>query len=236
MRFAIPILATILLFCNISGRSQDVDNQFWINFSLKVPVTKNLSYGGDIGIRGLISNYEWNQFLIRPAITYRFNPLISVAGAVAWFKTTNRDNLNVNEFRIHQDFNLKWPDLGFMRLFYRIRIEERFFFYPVADNRFILRLRGLIGVESQYFTWFGTKSPIYFQAIYEAFKNIEDNDDSELFVNQARIHLAFGQRISSVFKYELHYIAQKSRLYSDDGLSISQNIYRIRLFFTLNKQ
>ena len=237
MRFAIPILTTILLFHTFSGRCQEVDNQLWINFALKVPVTKNLSYGGDIGFRGFVSNYGWNQILIRPAINYKFNQMFGVAGAVAWFRTANKDIPNVNEFRIHQDFNLNWPDLGFVHLFYRIRIEERFFFYQEAllDDSFNVRFRGLIGVESKDLNWFGKKRPIYFQAIYEGFKNFGDDDAYELFVNQVRIHIAFGQRISKSFRYELHYIAQKSRIFSDDGINISQNIYRIRLFYTLNK-
>jgi len=35
--------------------------------------------------------------------------VFAVAGAVAWFRTANREYPNVNEFRIHQDFNIKWP-------------------------------------------------------------------------------------------------------------------------------
>jgi len=234
MRSAIPILMSILLFCNLLGRSQDVDNQLWFNYALTAPVTKNLSYGGDIGFRGFISNYEWNRVLVRPAITYRFNQVFAVAGAVAWFRTANRDGPNVNEFRIHQDFNLTWPDLGFMHLFYRIRIEERFFFYKEdLENSFNVRLRALIGIETQDFTWFGSKRPIYFQGIYEAFKTLGNERAYEVFVNQVRIHFAFGHRIAKGFRYELHYIAQRSRLVSDTGLETTQNIYRIRFYHRL---
>ena len=56
---------------SMASFGQDVDHQLWINYSLTVPVTTNLSYGGDVGLRGLISNEEWNQFLIRPTVTYR---------------------------------------------------------------------------------------------------------------------------------------------------------------------
>ena len=234
MRSAIPILMSILLFCNLLGRSHDVDNQLWFNYALTAPVTKNLSYGGDIGFRGFISNYEWNRVLVRPAITYRFNKVFAVAGAVAWFRTANRDSLNVNEFRIHQDFKLNWPDLGFLHLFYRIRIEERFFFYKEdLDNSFNVRLRGLIGIESQDFTWFGSKRPIYFQSIYEAFRTLSYESAYEVFVNQVRLHFAFGHRIAQGFRYELHYIAQRSRLFSDTGLETTQNIYRIRIYHRL---
>ena len=234
MKFVIQVLVIVLLFCSLSGKSQDVDNQLWVNYALTVPINTKLSYGGDIGLRGFISNYKWNQVLIRPAITYRFKYPISVAGAVAWFRTANRDGFNVNEFRIHQDVNLKWPDLGFMEFFYRVRIEERFFFYEDSiANSFNVRLRGLIGIETQDFTWFGKKRPIYFQGIYEGFKTLGDEQAYEVFVNQVRIHFAFGHRISKGFRYELHYIAQRSRLFSDDGLKTTQNIFRVRLFHRL---
>lgn len=236
MKYTTPIILIVLLICNLPGKSQDVDNQFWVNYALTVPINKNLSYGGDVGLRGFVSNYDWNQILIRPAITYRFNNPFSLALAVAWFRTSNRDDFNVNEFRIHQDFNLKWPDFGFMGFFFRVRIEERFFFYQKnLDNSFNVRLRALIGIETQDFRWFGSKRPIYFQGIYETFKTLGNESSYELFVNQVRIHFAFGQRISKGFRYELHYIMQRSRLYSDAGLETTQNIFRIRIFHRIGK-
>jgi Protein of unknown function (DUF2490) len=221
----------------INANSQEVDHQLWVNYALNVPINNKLSYGGDIGLRGFISNYDWNQVLIRPTVTYRFNREIGVAGAIAWFRTANRANVNVNEFRIHQDLNLKWPDLGFMEFFYRVRTEERFFFYENnITTDFNVRLRALIGIESQDFNWFGSKRPIYFQGIYEGFRTLGDESANEVFINQVRIHVVFGQRLSKGFRYELHYIAQKSRLFLEDGLNVSQNIYRVRLFHRLTRK
>lgn len=214
--------------------SQEIDHQFWMNYALTIPINKQLSWGGDIGIRGIGSNQKWNQIHIRPAITYRFKKPISISGAMAWFGTFNNSDYNITEFRIHQDFNAKWPDLSVVEFFYRIRIEERFFFYQRdIPNEFKVRLRGLIGVETQDFTWFGTKRPIYFQSIFEVFKTLDRTEANEVYINQKRLHFAFGHRISSSFRYELHYIAQGSRLFSEDGIRAGQNIYRIRVFHRL---
>jgi hypothetical protein len=229
----VAVLAVALQFINLTGKSQDVDNILWINYAITIPTTKNFSYGGDIGARGLISNQDWNQFLIRPTATYRFNQTIGVAGAVALFSTFNQDIRNLYEFRIHQDLNLKWPDLDVLSFFYRVRIEERFFFYENLPNNFNVRLRYLIGVTSQDFTFISSKRPIYFQVIYEGFKTVADESAYQIFVNQLRIHFAFGHRISSNFRYELHYIKQQSRQYADNGLETTQNIYRVRLFHRL---
>ncbi len=231
----IIIILLVLLLSGFHCKSQEVDNQLWINYALTVPVTSNFSYGGDAGFRGFISNQDWNQILVRPTATYRFNQTIGIAGAVALFSTFNRDVENLYEFRIHQDFNIRWPDLTVLSLFYRLRIEERFFFYEDLPNDFNLRIRYLVGIESQDFTFLGSKRPIYFQAIWEGFKTVGEESAYQIFINSVRIHFAFGHRMSTKFRYELHYITQRSRQFSDTGLETSQNIFRIRLFHRIEK-
>ena len=213
--------------------TDEIDFQLWGNYALTIPVTDNFSYGGDVGIRGLISNEEWNQVLIRPTATYRFNQKFAVAGAMAWFGTFNIEESNVNEFRLHQDFNASWPDFGYVEMFYRVRIEERWFFYETMPNEFNIRTRYLIGAESADLTFLGHKRPIYFQVIFEGFKTLGSESASELFINQTRGHVAFGHRLTEKVRYELHYIIQKSRQFEDTGLRTSQNIFRIRWYHRL---
>jgi len=127
----------------------------------------------------------------------------------------------------------KWPDFGFIEFFYRIRIEERWFFYNNLPNDFNVRFRYLIGVESADINIFGPKKPIYLQVTFEGFKTVTDESAYDIFINQTRLHFAMGQRISKRFRIELHYIRQRSREISDDGLQTSQNIFRIRTFHTI---
>lgn len=233
VKYLIILLLILILNPVVKAQEDDVDFQLWLNYALTIQANQKLSYGGDAGFRGLISNKDWNQILIRPTVTYRFNYTFSVAGAVAWFSTFNDEADNVNEFRIHQDFNAKWPDFGFIEFFYRIRIEERWFFYNNLPNDFNVRLRYLVGVESADINLFGPKAPIYFQVIYEGFKTVNNESAYDVFINQSRFHVALGQRISKRFRYELHYIRQASREFSDDGLNLSQNLFRIRTFHTI---
>ncbi len=230
------ILLLLILFSNMSLKAQEdeVDFQLWLNYALTKQVNQKLSYGGDVGFRGFISNENWNQILIRPEVTYRFNYTFSMANAVAWFSTFNNEVENINEFRIHQDFNAKWPDFGFVEFFYRLRIEERWFFYDaLLDDNFNVRIRYLVGAESADISLFGPKAPIYFQVIFEGFTTLGDESAFDFFINKTRLHFAVGQRISKRFGYELHYIRQGSREFSDDGFSLSQNIFRIRTFHTI---
>lgn len=214
--------------------AQDLDNQLWMNYALKVPVNDRLSWGGDAGVRGAFTNLDWHQALIRPAVNYQFKESASVSGAVAWFGTFINESSSINELRFHQELNAKWPDLGVVHFFYRIRVEERFFFYQRdIPNEFRVRLRGLVGVRTQDLNWFGPKRPIYFESMFEGFKTIKDEEALEILINQARLYMAFGHRISKNFRYELHYIRQGSTLFTGEGPDSSQNIFRIRLLHNL---
>jgi hypothetical protein len=240
-RLKIYLVFVVWTLTQICGKNiafaQEVDNQFWFDYTLIVPINNKWSYGGDIGLRGLVSNYDWNQTIIRPVVSYKINDVYGASPGIAWFRTINRYIGNVNEFRMHQDVTARWPDLGFVEFFYRVRVEERFFFFEDDQiaNRFNLRLRGLIGVESDDIYILEARRPIYFQSIFEGFITPDQNAE-ELFINQTRFHLAFGHRLSSDFRYELHYIRQGSRLYVDDGIDIGQNIYRLRFFHRIQNR
>ncbi|MEP0134666.1 MAG: DUF2490 domain-containing protein [Eudoraea sp.] len=214
---------------------QEIDNQFWLNYTLKVKTPTNFTYGGDVGVRGVWSNSDWNQILIRPSVNYKFNKTYSVALATAIFYSDNIYAPNITEFRIHQDFNVEWLQTKWFSMFSRLRIEQRFFSYQQDSlpNEFRLRGRLLLGVQSQDLKWFGPKRPIYFQILYEGFQTI-GSDNTEFLINQGRFHIAFGHRIAKNWKYELHFIQQSSRLYETSGLKASQQIFRLRLFHTIN--
>ena len=71
MNARIPYMAGLLflgitLLSNTKLVAQDLDNQLWVNYALKVPVNDRLSWGGDAGVRGAFTNLDWHQTLIRP--------------------------------------------------------------------------------------------------------------------------------------------------------------------------
>lgn len=230
-----PLLLLVLWFLTPPDlAAQDGEFQFWLNYALKIPVNEKISWGGDTGIRGVGSGLDWYQAHIRPSVSYRLKESADIGGAVAWFGTHNSQRYNIHELRFHQELNARWPNLKNAYFFYRFRVEERFFFYQAdIPNAFRVRLRALMGAQSRDLTWFGSDRPIYFLSILEAFKTIADQEAFEVFVNQARFHFAFGHRISKSFHYEIHYIHQGSNLFSSNGIEISQNILRIRLFHQL---
>ena len=215
--------------------SQEIDNQLWMNYSVKVKTASDFSYGGDTGIRGVWSNYNWNQFLIRPTVNYKINRTFDAALAVALFQTWNKNYPNITEFRIHQDLSFEWPRTEWFSVFGRVRLEERFFSYQNEELKDEFRVRGrlLLGIQTQDLTWFGEKRPIFFQTLYEGFQTF-GNDDTDFFINQSRFHIAFGHRVASNWRYEIHFIRQGTRLYPQNELSVNQHIFRLRVFHTIH--
>ena len=220
-------------FAVLSQESTEIDRQVWMNYSMTVPVSEHFSFGGDAGYRWDISGFNWNQILIRPTANYRFNSTFRVAGALALFQTFNRNSNNLSEFRIHQDFNVNWPDFGVVRFFFRFRAEQRFFYYQNLPNAFNIRLRLLGGAQTRDLTFLGDKRPIYFKILFEGFVTLNRDRATEIFINNTRTHFAFGHRLSRAWRYEVHYIRQGSRLLSSDGFKISQDVFRLRVFHTL---
>ncbi len=230
------IVVFVLLTYAQNSYSQTIDEQLWMNYTIKFNVNEKFYYGGDLGIRGLFSNQDWIQFLIRPAVNYRFNAKTNMGGAIALFKTFNKDDYNVYEFRIHQELNIKWPKFNMFSLFWRVRIEERFFYFPNQPTKFRIRDRLLGGIQTKDITLFGDKHPIYFLGILEAFDIIGNNNSGEFYNNQSRLHAAFGHKLSPFFRYEIHYIWQRSRLLNEDGLQTHQHIIRLRFFHEIGKK
>lgn len=214
-------------------KAQEVDTKLWVNYALRVPLSEKLSYGGDTGYRALLSEGVWRQFVVRPTLTYGINNTFAAAGAVAWFSTFGENTTNLNEFRIHQDFNVRWPDFGFMRLFFRTRLEQRFFFYKTLPDDFDLRGRLLGGAQTKDLTFLGEARPVYFKAMFEGFVTLTRDKASEVLINSTRTHLAFGHRLSGAWRYEVHYIWQRSKLFSTGDFRLSQNVIRLRVFHTL---
>jgi hypothetical protein len=210
-----------------------VDFQSWTDYNYNAPLSKKFSLVGDIGIRGLISSYDFNQVFVRPGVRWKFHKLFSLAGSLAVFNTFNKYEYNLTEFRITADLNAKWPDLNFLNISYRLRIENRTFFFKNFDNENNFRGRLLVSFNTKRFRIFSEKRAIYFQAQFEPFYTFGFNSLSELFINQTRIHAIFGHHISDRFGYDIQYIWQQSRLSAEYNLQTTQNIFRLRIYHKL---
>ena len=213
--------------------SQEIDNQLWMNYSVKVKTASDFSYGGDTGIRGVWSNYNWNQFLIRPTVNYKINRTFDGALAVALFQTWNKNYPNITEFRIHQDLSFEWPRTEWFSVFGRVRLEERFFSYQNEELKDEFRVRGrlLLGIQTQDLTWFGEKRPIFFQTLYEGFQTF-GNDDTDFFINQSRVEIAIGHRGARPWRLYIPFFPPGARRFPLNEVRVYKQILRARGFDT----
>jgi len=233
------LLSSFFYSHNSKAQSDEVDFQTWTDFTFTYIIKNRNNIGADMGVRGVVSKNDWNQFYLRPTYQYYFNKTIQVAGGVAVFATFSDVIDNTNEFRIFQEVNLAWPTFAYIHFYHRLRFEQRFFSYQ-EDSSFGLELPNDFEARSRY--QFSLESfdihlgknnkPIFFTAGWELFYALNEAA-VEQFINNQRLLLGLGQRLSPNFRYEVQYIFQNSRRYSDEGLKTSEHLLRLRFFLTL---
>lgn len=234
-RFCILSLITIGIlrsgFTLAQSTDKRVDYQSWTDITLTYNKSLKFSIGGDVGTRGIYSNRNWNQFYIRPTISYTISPLFKLAGGVGGFGTFTPLN-STYELRLFQDYLFAWPKTGFINFNHRLRFEQRFFFYQNIENDFSMRGRYLIGVKTKGFKLIGKEKNFYLSTMWEVFFPV-GKIAPEIFVNNQRLYSALGFSKTKSWSFELHYIWQKSRLLSEDGFKSQENVIRLRVFHTI---
>lgn len=231
IRLSVGVLFVLSLLSAHAQEDNDVEFQLWLDHVMWHPVSKKMRVGGDIGARGFVSNSDWNQLYLRPAMQYKFNKNLTGATGISYWRTNNKyDGVdNVNELRFHQDIELvDWPKLGFVKLYFRLRFEERFFFYQSIPNDWYMRARYMPGIQTNDFK---IGSQIFFlMGLAEGFKPIINNSSPEIFIDRFRVKGIVAHKFKPNWRYEIHFLLQNSRVLSDDGFERANNIIRIRLF------
>ena len=233
------IYRLLFFITGLAGKShaqkETIDFQTWSDFTYTHKIKTVMNIGGDIGIRGIVSKNDWNQFYVRPKFQYYFNKTINVAGGIAFFYTSNDVILQTTELRIFEEVTLAWPSFEYVKFFNRIRLEQRFFTYDEEfhigtelPNDFESRARYQLSFETLDIHLGSKNKPIYFLAGWEIFTALNDAA-IETLINNQRFLGGIGQRLSPRFKYEIQYILQSSRIISDAGLKTTEHILRLRI-------
>ena len=206
------LLAFILTGLSSFGQvsSDRVNFQTWTDFTYAYFHTEQFSFGGDAGLRGIVSGKNWNTLYIRPTIHFTVSPIFKVSGGIGSFNTFYKDFNNTYELRFFQDAHISWPDIGWIDFYQRFRFEERLFFYKIIENDISVRGRYLIRARTNDFRLIGKSKSFYLKGMWELFVPF-DESAVELFINSQRFYFAIGHRVSEKFRYEVFYIWQKSR-------------------------
>lgn len=232
VKLATSIISIALQFYSEVAHTQNSNAEFqtWGDVTSYYFLSGRSAIGGDAGFRGILSSRDWSQLYVRPSYRFQHHNLDLSVG-VAYFHTFNKDLSNIGEWRLFQQATLHWPSTQLIKFNHRLRLEQRFLNYkdpaegqPETDyfNRvryqFLIRTRDLSIVKQKF----------YFKAAIEFFQR--SNSGDEAFINRNRYILALGHRLPGRWWYEIHYMAQKSRQFEDDGLRTSEHILRVRFF------
>ena len=228
------IILSILAITPQISAQEETDFQTWTDFTTFYHFNEKWVYNGDYGIRGLLSEQNWNQVYIHPAVIYHRRAKLRFRGGIRFIFTQESDESNTFEIRPWQGIRILWPDLNFMIIDHYFRIEERLTWQTQTrgfDGNIRLRYR-LEGKTANY-TLRKINQTFYFLGSLEIFANVGEAVN-ETFVNRNRFVFGVGYLISKKFFAELHYIRQGSRSGSEDGFRTSENILRMRLKMNLN--
>lgn len=223
-----------LIFISLKNNlaAQDtIEYQSWTDFNIIYQLNNRTEILTDFGVRGLVSNYSWNQFYIRSMYRLGISRNFSIAAGVADFLTLEKEQPNTNEIRLNQDLNIVWPSFGFGDFTHRFRIEERFF-QSSEGNDFNLRPRYMINFKTSGFRFLTKKSVWDFGINLENFF-VFGKEVEERFANRSRLGFSLGLRPSLKFKINFNYILQGSREFSNQDFKTQENIFRLRLYYNL---
>jgi hypothetical protein len=206
----------------------------WSDFNYTYGFNTTWGTGGDAGVRGLISDPDWTSLYIRPVFIYRNTDQLNFGFSVAAFQNFNNSSPDLFEFRPAQQVNLVWPEFEKWSLKSRLRFEERYLVTEQAegqvnnDPRWEFRGRYELKFKTEPFDIAFVKNT-YLLASGEYFIPLSQEAE-QLFADQNRLLVGYGQRIGQVWSYELQFFWQRTRNTSVADLTTDQYVLRLRIF------
>ena len=193
--------------------------------------SNRLSFGGDLGFRGFVSQFNWDQVYVRPAVKYFFSQSFDMTGGIAFFETWNKNAANVSEIRFFEQATITWPSFAILDVSHRFQAEQRFSSYSnskfTLDDGFATRLRYRLNFETKDFKVFEKR--IYFRLSGEIMQLRVSADTP--FVNTNRISLGMGFRANNSSRYVINYSIHRSRVLIEETLEVSAHVIRLQVMF-----
>lgn len=200
--------------------------QFWFDATIQKNWNERWSLLSDGGIRFQVGS-GLNVAYLRSGVGYELSENTTVQAGLAYFYYSPETGNHFQEARPWQGLRFKIPltkKIDFINYF---RLEERIFYYT-ERSAFFLRFRYLTGLTITLYQQenFSVYTPLY----VEFFEDL--NDHQTIFINHQRWYVGIGFTFLKS-KAEVYYIARESRISTEHLLDITENIWRVRWYFTL---
>jgi hypothetical protein len=218
----------------------NINQQFWADYHVSNRLSEQWELYGNIGFR-TISPYEWNRFVVSPAIGFRVPKMVfkqlkyreELHAGIGLFYTRNFNVSNRLELRLFQGYKLDWPDRPRLRIRHYLRLEERFEFNTETwKSTFGLRFRYLaeltIRLQGDLLKY---NKGVYLPINLELFWNLIG---TRQFNDQARLNFGVGKVFSEKWRGEFDLGYHYSRNTTQDDFTNNNLIYRLRVFYRID--
>lgn len=202
-----------VLFISVQVRAQNTEQSGWVSWLSSFKVYDKLGAHFDLQVRTADRWDYVRQVIIRPGVTYSFNPRQNVTLGYANINTFTRlvgvsDN-QLTENRIWEQF-IQTHKIKKVFAMHRFRLEQRFIERRGAENLFSQRFRyfARFVVPFKKYDQVFAKGP-YIAGQNELFLHLQNkNDLNKSTFDQNRAYVAAGIRLSPKIDVEIGYLNQ----------------------------
>ena len=239
-RLLVLIIIIYNQFCYTQESSNQVNQQFRVDYNSRMKLTEKLNLFIPVGYR-ITSPKKWSRLYVEPQIKYDWPRLIlkkmrfkeSLVGGVGIYYT---DNLNINdrlEIKFFQGYNILAPNTKYFHLYNYLKIEERFEFNTqnwvgtfglrlVYNPTAIIRFHGDLWKYGEGF-YIPISSEIYWNLI-----------ETKQFNDKFHFDFGLGKSINKKWKIAFVLGYNLSRQFEYDKFNTNEIIYRLRIYHNLN--
>ena len=236
LRQRLGIAVFVLLGLPLEGTSQDeVTQQFWADFNFDYPFAIQYRARMQVGRQELLSGGDpWKSTVFWPSLEYYPIPFFDIIGGFRYSYTDETNEVDTYEYRPVLGFRLNFLQQKLI-LRNRTLYEYRSIHYVDSAVTNSSRLRIRVELVAP-FNNPNTRDPktLYGLTDIEYFIDL-DEPVGERFANRWRWRAGLGWRFNIKWRVEFIYALQKSRDTLSDNSETTDNIYRIRLKFQLQR-
>jgi hypothetical protein len=223
-------LICVFGFTSYAQEESDVTNQLWLDYYFYYLPKEGIKLTGDLGYRNRFSASEWNQFIARGSVLYRYKSWLSLFGGFGFFFTDIKEITNTLEIRpwIGSMFILNADLFSQTRFTNLTRIEERFVINTQESGTSNdIRLRNRTDVRIPINNYLFVDNTVYLRFEIEVFTNTKNI--TEQLADKLRLAVGIGYRFTYEWRIEIDFYVQRLKNTTDAGFSVTDNIWRFGL-------
>ena len=204
--------------------------QLWLFWHHNHALRPRLNYIGDIGYKQEIPYDNWTRLNFKPGLQWSVGSFVDLNSGLGLYYTIQKIIPNSVELRSWQGIKIHWPNLGRFSFDHYARIEQRFnhSIGIIEPWSFALRSRYRLNVVFPLNHPGIIDKTLYMRINTEFFWYI-GKSITERFVNKNRYCMGIGYRFNKKLRFEIYYLAEQSRAFSEEGFKVNSHIIQFSI-------